>query len=95
MVKISLRKNLLLKNKKVKGVNMSMSLQGEELKDSVGFPVTYKDGSQGELIYVNKSRGLLITIDIDNDIIHHYFDGRARSPFSNNRNIIFPDLGGN
>jgi hypothetical protein len=67
----------------------------EELNNSIGCPVTYKDESQGELIYVSKSKGLLITIDIDNDVIHHFFDGRARSPFSNIRNIIFPDLGGN
>lgn len=74
---------------------MSTCISEEELNNHIGFHVTYKDESHGELIYVSKSKGLLITIDNDNDVIQHFFDGRARSPFSNIRNIIFPDLGGN
>ncbi len=64
----------------------------EKLIELIGFTITYKDESIGELIHVSKSKGLLVTIDQDNDVISHYFDGRARSPFSNVRNIIFPEL---
>ena len=74
---------------------MSTGVSEEELNNSIGFHVTYKDESREKLIYVSKSKDLLIIIDINDDVIHHFFDGRARSPFSNIRNIIFPDLGGN